>query len=128
MAVAAGGVLGQGIGQGQPQIIPVAHSDFAFAAIAEEWGLLGSLGVLLALGTLVVRGLRIAALARGPFRALLAAGLSVMLAVQSLLILGGVLKLVPLTGVTLPYVSYGGSSLLTSFVMAGLLLILSDVE
>ncbi|MBN2305766.1 MAG: FtsW/RodA/SpoVE family cell cycle protein [Anaerolineae bacterium] len=126
MAVAAGGVFGQGIGQGHPQIIPVVHSDFAFSAIAEEWGLLGSLAVLVVLGTLVARGMRIAALARSTFRSLLAAGLSVLLGVQSLLILGGVLKLVPLTGITLPFVSYGGSSLLTNFVIVGLLLVLSD--
>jgi cell division protein FtsW (lipid II flippase) len=126
MAVAAGGVFGQGIGQGQPQIIPVAHSDFVFAALAEEWGLLGVLGVLIALGALVVRGMRIAVMARQPFRALLAAGLSLVIGVQSLLIMGGVLKLVPLTGVTLPFVSYGGSSLLTCFVIVGLLLVLSE--
>jgi cell division protein FtsW (lipid II flippase) len=126
MAVAAGGVFGAGIGQGQPTIIPVVHSDFAFVAIAEEWGMLGALAVVVALVVIVVRGMRIAVAARQTFRALLAAGLSVLLAVQSLLIMGGVLKLVPLTGVTLPYVSYGGSSLLTSFVIAGLLLVLSD--
>ncbi len=126
MAVAAGGILGQGIGQGQPTIIPVVHSDFAFAAIGEEWGMVGLFGALLALAVLVVRGMRIAVAARQPFKTLLAAGLSVMLGVQSLLIMGGVLKLIPLTGVTLPFVSYGGSSLLTSFVIAGLLLILSE--
>jgi len=126
MAVAAGGVFGQGIGQGQPTIIPVVHSDFAFAAIAEEWGLLGVLAVLVALAALVVRGMQIAVRARQVFRALLAAGLSLMIALQSLLIMGGVLKLVPLTGVTLPFVSYGGSSLLTSFVIIGLLLVLSS--
>jgi len=126
IAVASGGILGQGIGQGQPGIIPVVHSDFAFAAIAEEWGLVGTLSVIAALATLVIRGMRIAALASHPFRTLLAAGLSVLLGVQSLLIMGGVLKIVPLTGVTLPFVSYGGSSLLTSFVIVGLLLILSE--
>ncbi len=126
IAIASGGILGQGIGQGQPGIIPVVHSDFAFAAIAEEWGLVGTLSVIAALAVLVVRGMRIAALAGHPFRTLLAAGLSVLLGVQSLLIMGGVLKLVPLTGVTLPFVSYGGSSLLTSFVIVGLLLILSE--
>jgi cell division protein FtsW (lipid II flippase) len=128
MAVASGGVFGQGIGQGQPTIIPLAHSDFVFAAIAEEWGLLGVLGVLVALAGIVVRGMRIAAQARQPFRVLLAAGLSVTLAVQSLLIMGGVLKLVPLTGVTLPFVSYGGSSLLTCFAITGLLLVVSSEE
>ncbi|GAB4427450.1 MAG: FtsW/RodA/SpoVE family cell cycle protein [Anaerolineae bacterium] len=126
IAIASGGILGQGVGQGQPGIIPVVHSDFAFAAIAEEWGLVGTLSVVAALATLVLRGMRIAALASHPFRALLAAGLSVLLGVQSLLIMGGVLKLVPLTGVTLPFVSYGGSSLLTSFVIVGLLLTLSE--
>lgn len=128
MAVAAGGVFGQGIGQGYPTIIPVAHSDFAFAAIAEEWGLLGALAALVALAVLVVRGMRIAMRSRQPFRVLLASGLSLMLGVQSLLIMGGVLKLVPLTGVTLPFVSYGGSSLLTNFAIVGLLLILSEGE
>jgi cell division protein FtsW (lipid II flippase) len=128
MAVSAGGVFGQGIGQGYPTIIPVAYSDFAFAAIAEEWGLIGVLTVVIALATLVVRGLRIAVRARQPFRSLLAAGLSVMLGVQSLLIMAGVLKLIPLTGVTLPFVSYGGSSLLTNFIIVGLLLVLSDGE
>jgi cell division protein FtsW (lipid II flippase) len=128
MAVSAGGVFGQGIGQGYPTIIPVAYSDFAFAAIAEEWGLIGVLTVVIALATLVVRGLRIAVRARQPFRSLLAAGLSVMLGVQSLLIMAGVLKLIPLTGITLPFVSYGGSSLLTNFIIVGLLLTLSDEE
>ncbi|HVO68600.1 MAG TPA: FtsW/RodA/SpoVE family cell cycle protein [Aggregatilineaceae bacterium] len=128
LAVSAGGLFGQGIGQGYPTIIPVAYSDFAFAAIAEEWGLIGVLVVVIGLAALVVRGMRIAVRARQPFRSLLAAGLSVMLAVQSLLIMAGVLKLVPLTGITLPFVSYGGSSLLTNFVIAGLLLVLSDEE
>lgn len=126
LAVASGGLFGQGIGQGQPTIIPVVHSDFAFAAIGEEWGMMGMLAVTAALALLVVRGMRIAVEARQPFDRLLAAGLSVMIAIQALLIMGGVLKLVPLTGITLPFVSYGGSSLLTMFVMTGLLLVLSN--
>lgn len=126
IAVASGGVLGQGIGQGQPGIIPVVHSDFAFAAIAEEWGLVGALGVIGVLAALVVRGMRVAAQARQPFNMLLAAGLSALLAMQGLLIMGGVLRLFPLTGVTLPFVSYGGSSLLTNFTAVGLLLVLSE--
>lgn len=128
MAVAAGGVFGQGIAQGQPTIIPVVHSDFAFAAVAEEWGLVGTITIVATLAVIVVRGLSIAARSRFVFRSLLASGLSMMLAVQSLLIMGGVLRIVPLTGVTLPFVSYGGSSLLTSFVIAGLLLVLSTDE
>lgn len=126
MAFSAGGVLGQGIGQGSPTYVPVVHSDFVFAAVGEEWGLLGTLAVTAMLALIVLRGLRLAALTHArAFRAFLAAGLSIMIGVQSLLIMGGVLKLIPLTGVTLPFMSYGGSSLLMSFVMIGLLLVLS---
>jgi len=126
LAFAAGGVIGQGIGQGAPVYVPVVHSDFIFAAIAEEWGLVGALTVIVCLAVLVMRGLQIAALwAESHFRTLLAAGLSVQLAIQTLLIMGGVLKLIPLTGVTLPFVSYGGSSLLMNFSLVGLLLMLS---
>jgi len=121
-ALAAGGVLGQGVGQGYPTYVPVVHSDFAFAAVAEEWGLLGALAVLACLAVLVYRGFRLALLARRPFLAFLAAGISALIGVQSLIIMGGVTKLLPLTGVTLPFLSYGGSSLLVSFVMVGLLL------
>lgn len=129
LAFAAGGVFGQGIGQGSPTYIPVVHSDFVFAALAEEWGLLGIIAVVTCFAVFVVRGLRIAIIQRArPFPALMAVGLSVMLAAQSLLIMGGVLKLIPLTGVTLPYFSYGGSSLLVNFVMVGLLLRLSSGE
>ncbi len=128
-AFAAGGVFGQGIGQGSPAYVPVAHSDFIFAAVGEEWGLLGVIVVVVALAVLSLRGLR-AALRFPPrsFRSLLAAGLSLLLAVQSLMIMGGVLKLLPLTGVTLPFFSYGGSSLLASFVALGLLIRLSAGE
>jgi cell division protein FtsW len=126
MAFGAGGVGGQGIGQGAPGFIPVAHSDFVFAAVAEEWGLLGVVAVLGFLATYVVRAMRIGvSQLNNPFRALLAVGLGLLIGVQALLIMGGVLKLIPLTGVTLPFVSYGGSSLVTSFIITGLLLRLS---
>jgi len=129
MAVAAGGIIGQGVGQGSPTFVPVIHSDFVFAAIAEEWGVLGTLGIVLCFALLVNRSMRIAMqLHERPFRSLLAAGIGLLFAIQSLLIMAGVLKLIPLTGVTLPFVSYGGSSLLSSFVMIGLLLRLSDPE
>ncbi len=129
MAFSAGGIFGQGVGQGSPNYIPVVHSDFVFAALAEEWGLLGVIAAIACIAVLVVRGLRIGIMQRTrPFQGLLAVGLSVMLATQSLLIMGGVLKLIPLTGVTLPYFSYGGSSLLVNFVMIGLLLRLSAGE
>ena len=126
MAIADGGLVGSGIGQGIPTFIPVVHTDFAYAAIVEEWGLLGAVGLMSALLVIILRGLRIAALLHHrPFHAFLAAGLCITLTVQSLIIISGALNLIPLTGVTLPFVSYGGSSLLTSFVMVGLLLALS---
>lgn len=129
LAVASGGVLGQGVGQGAPTFIPVVHSDFVFAAIAEEWGMVGALGVLTGLAVLVLRALRIATLnVRRPFHSLLAAGIGIVIGIQSLLIMAGVLKLVPLTGITLPFVSYGGSSLLSSFIMIALLLRISDPD
>ncbi len=125
-AFAAGDVLGQGIGLGSPIYIPVIHSDFIFAAVAEEWGLIGVLTVLSSFAVLVMRGLQLAALwSEAPFRMLMAAGLSMLLAVQSLLIMGGVLKIIPMTGVTLPFMSYGGSSLLVNFALVGLFLVLS---
>ncbi len=127
LAVASGGLTGSGLGRGAPEFIPVVHSDFAFAAIAEEYGLLGSAAVTMLLAVLVTRALHIAINNEGerPFHALLAAGIGFSLGFQSLLIMGGVLKIIPLTGVTLPFVSYGGSSLLFSFLMLGLLLRIS---
>ena len=98
------------------------HTDFVFAAIGEEWGLLGALGLILALLVLVSRGLRTAMRAQSSFVSLLAVGLSSMLGWQALIILGGTLKLIPLTGVTLPFVSYGGSSMLVSCALVGLLI------
>jgi cell division protein FtsW (lipid II flippase) len=129
-AQAAGGVFGRGAGQGFPDYIPVVHSDFALAAIAEEWGLVGSLTVVAAFAVIALRGLRAALLALQGFRpryfhAYLAAGLVVLFSVQAVLIIGGVIKLLPLTGITLPFISYGGSSLLVSSVMLGLLIHLS---
>ena len=122
LAFAAGGVFGQGIGQGSPNFIPVVHSDFVFAAVGEEWGLLGVIAVIVCICVLLMRGLRIAVAQRGrPFHTLLAVGLSVLVAVQSLFIMSGVLKLVPLTGVTLPFMSYGGTHLMSEFMLLGIL-------
>ena len=126
MAFAAGGLFGAGAGSGSPGYIPVAHSDFIFAALAEEWGFLGVVAVLSCFAALVFRGLSIALSQAGPaYHRLLAAALTMMLAAQALMIMAGVLKLLPLTGVTLPFISYGGSSLLACFIMIGLLLRLS---
>ena len=124
IAIASGGVIGRGPGVGAPAFVPVAHSDFIFSAVAEEWGLLGGLGMIALFAVLVGRGLRVAA-RREPFGVMLAAGVTLALGLQSL-ILGGVMtRLFPLTGVTLPFVSYGGSSLVTSFIALGFLLLLS---
>jgi cell division protein FtsW (lipid II flippase) len=128
IALATGGLMGRGPGMGAPTLIPVAHSDFIFAALIEEWGLVGALGVVSLLGALVFRGLRIALRVRGSFQQLLAGGLVALMGLQALMIMGGVLKLIPLTGLTLPLMSYGGSSLVTHFCMIGLLLRLSSSE
>jgi cell division protein FtsW (lipid II flippase) len=124
-ALASGGVLGTGLGRGQPWRIPEVHTDFIFAAIGEELGLLGTAAILALYGVLVLRGLVIALRARDGFLQLLAVGLSSTLAIQTFLIIGGVLRVIPLTGITLPYVSYGGSSLLTNCLLAGMLLNIS---
>lgn len=128
LAVANGGTLGRGLGIGSPLLVPVAISDFIFAAIAEETGLFGTLGMIAIIWLILARGLIIALRAPDNFRRYLAAGIVTYLGVQSLLIIGGNLRLVPLTGVTLPFVSYGGSSLLTSFIALYLLLAISNLE
>lgn len=130
-AFARGGLVGVGLGAGLPEIagrppIPAVHTDFPLAAIGEELGLTGVLAVLAAYLVLVERGLRIAASSRDDFRALLAAGLALVIGVQAAIIAGGNLKLIPLTGITLPFVSYGGSSLLANSIVVGMLLALSD--
>ncbi len=125
MAVANGGLIGRGPGMGSPGIVPIAQSDFIFSAITEESGLVGAIAMLALLAVIVNRGLRIAIRANDPFRRLLAIGLAVHLVGQSILIIGGNLRLLPLTGVTLPFVSYGGSSLLVSFFELLCLLLIS---
>ena len=126
LAIANGGVLGRGIGLGSPGVVPVAHSDFIFTAIAEETGLVGSIALFALISLLVTRAYSVALKAEKHFERLLAAGLGAYLGVQSLVIIGGNLRLLPLTGVTLPFVSYGGSSLLTSFLALLLLLHISN--
>jgi cell division protein FtsW (lipid II flippase) len=126
LAIANGGLDGRGPGLGSPALVPVAISDFIFAAIAEETGLIGTVGLIAIFGILLIRGLRAAIFAPDIFRRLLAAGVTAYLGVQALLIIGGNLRLLPLTGVTLPFISYGGSSLLTSFVALLILLLISN--
>ncbi len=121
-----GGVSGTGIGLGNPDRIPVAETDFIFAAIGEELGLLGAAAVIVAFVLLVGTGLRIALRAGPPFEKLLATGLTTLLGVQAFIIMAGVTRLLPLTGVTLPFVSYGGSSLVANYVLLALLVRVSD--
>ncbi len=124
-ALANGGSFGAGIGQGQPYHIPVVQSDFIFAAIGEEMGLAGTLAVLALYILLVYRGFHIALRAGRGFAQLLAIGLTTIFALQAIIIIGGSIKLIPLTGITLPFISYGGSSLLVNFLIVGLLLRIS---
>jgi peptidoglycan glycosyltransferase len=121
-----GGVAGRGLGRGTPNTIPYAESDFIFAAIGEELGLIGATTVLMAYLLLVGGGLRIALRTDRTFEKLLATGLTTIVGVQAFIIMGGVVKVVPLTGITLPFVSYGGSSLLANYILLALLLRLSD--
>jgi cell division protein FtsW (lipid II flippase) len=127
-ALGSGGLTGTGIGAGSPDLIPAAATDFVFAAVAEELGLAGAVAVIVAYGLLAAAGFGIALRARDQFRKLLAAGLTLTLALQTVLILGGVLRLLPLTGITLPFMSYGGSSLLANLVLVGLLARVSHEE
>ena len=125
-SLADGGLTGAGIGKGRPDLIPVVSSDFIFSAIAEETGLLGGAGLLMLYLLLAVRGFATAARAKSDTSAFAAAGLTSSLVFQAFLIVGGVTKLLPLTGVTLPFVSQGGTSLLSCFVIVGLLLRAGD--
>jgi len=131
IAFARGGLLGTGLGAGLPTVggrlpIPAVHTDFPLAALGEELGLMGVMAILGIYLVIIERGLRIAAAAADDFRALLATGLALVVGVQAFIIAAGNLKLIPLTGITLPFISYGGSSLLANAVVVGLLLALSD--
>ena len=128
LAIANGGTIGRGLGIGSPLLVPVSISDFIYSAIAEETGLIGTLGLIALIWLILARGLIVALRAPDRFRRYLAAGVVAYLGVQSLLIIGGNIRLLPLTGVTLPFVSYGGSSLLTSFIALFLLLNISNTE
>ena len=124
--MASGGLLGRGLGNGQPYWTPLVQSDFIFTAFGEELGLTGVMALLLIYGLIVQRGLRTALMIKDPYSKLLAGGLSFMLALQIFVILGGVTRLIPLTGITTPFLSQGGSSLVASWIMIAVLARLSD--
>lgn len=121
MALASGGLLGVGLGLGYPTVIPVYHTDFIFSVICEQFGLLFGLCVLAVYVAIVWRGATIAMAARYSFHGLLAMGCTALIALQTFTIIGGVIKLIPLTGVTMPFVSYGGTSLVSSLCLMGML-------
>jgi cell division protein FtsW (lipid II flippase) len=124
--IADGGLTGTGLGAGFSQTIPEVETDFIFSAIASELGLLGATAVLLAFLAFVYRGIKISLLVEDEASKLLAFGLTAMFALQTLIIVGGVTKAIPLTGITLPFVSYGGSSVVGNFILTGLLLVISE--
>jgi cell division protein FtsW (lipid II flippase) len=124
--MAYGGLFGTGLGHGQPYFTPLVQSDFIFTAFGEELGLVGVMALLLVFGLLVQRGLSAAIAVKDPFSKLLAGGLSFVLALQVFVIVGGVSGLIPLTGVTTPFLSQGGSSLVASWILVGLLIRVSD--
>jgi cell division protein FtsW (lipid II flippase) len=125
-AMSWGGVAGTGLGLGSPGLVPESQNDFIFAVIGEELGVLGSTLVLVAYLMIIGAGLRIAAQADSAFDKLLAVGVTALLGFQSFIIIAGVTRVLPLTGVALPFVSYGGSSLVSSYVLLALLMRVSD--
>ncbi len=125
-AIAEGGFFGRGLGLGHPDFIPVVYTDFIFSAICEEMGIFTGIGIIMLFMILVYRGFKIAISQENQFYKILALGISILFGIQSFIILGGVLKMIPLTGLTLPFVSYGGSSILSSFIALGILQVCSE--
>ena len=124
-AIGTGSFFGTGIGLGHPDYIPAVHTDFIFAAICEEMGIFGGIAVILLFFLLAYRGIKIGLRLKDRYSKAVAFGLTIMLGYQTFIIVGGVIKLIPLTGITLPFISYGGSSLISSYVALGILQALS---
>lgn len=120
-AIIAGGFFGTGLGLGNPDYIPEVHTDFIFSAICEELGVFGGMAVVLLYFILTYRGFKIALTIKEPFKKIVALGITLIYGYQTFIIVGGVIKLIPLTGVTLPFISYGGSSLISAFIAFGIL-------
>jgi cell division protein FtsW (lipid II flippase) len=128
IAIASGGFFGTGLYLGHPGYIPEVHNDFIFSAICEEFGLLGGFAVIIVYFLIVYRGFRTAIYANNTFSRLVAVGISTMIGAQVFVIIGGVTKLIPLTGITMPLVSYGGSSLVINFIALGILQKISEAD
>jgi hypothetical protein len=124
--IASGRTTGRGLGLGFPEVIPIADSDYVYAAIAEEMGLLGGALVILAIIIFVIAGIRTSIDARDMFTKLCSAGLTAFIGIQALVNIGGITRALPMTGITLPFVSHGGFSLITSFAMLGMLMAFSN--
>jgi cell division protein FtsW (lipid II flippase) len=123
--IASGKTTGRGLGLGFPEVIPIADSDYVYAALAEELGLAGGAIVMLAVIIFIIAGIRTSIEARDMFTKLCAAGLTAFMGVQALVNIGGITRALPMTGITLPFVSHGGFSLITSFAMLGMLMAFS---
>ena len=127
-AIASGNYFGRGLGNGSPGYIPEVHSDFIFAAVCEEMGVFGGAAIILLFFLIAYRGFKIAILAKDAYDKAVCFGLTLMCAVQTFIIVGGVIKLIPLTGITLPFVSYGGTSIVVNFVSLGIIQAISAKE
>lgn len=120
-AIGAGGFFGTGIGMGRPDLIPAVYTDFIFSAICEEMGIFGGMAVIMLFFILTYRGFKICLEVKNPFHKCMALSITLLYGFQAFIIIGGVIKLIPMTGITLPFVSYGGSSLISSFIALGIL-------
>ncbi len=127
-AIAAGGYFGKGIGNGYPTYIPEVHSDFIFAAVCEEMGVFGGAAIIILFFLIAYRCFKISITAQDPFDKAVCLGLTLMFAVQTFIIVGGVIKMIPLTGITLPFVSYGGTSIVVNFISLGIIQAISAKE
>lgn len=125
-AIAEGGFFGTGLGLGHPDFIPEVSKDFIFSAICEEMGILTGIGIIMLFLILVYRGFKISINQKNKFFRIVSLGISILFGIQSFIIFGGVIKMIPLTGITIPFVSYGGSSMLSSFIALGILQVASE--
>ena len=121
IAISSGGLVGTGLGLGSPQIVPASKTDFIFTALCEEFGIIAGLCIIALYAMIAIRGATTALRSKNSYKALLAFGATVALTLQAFTIMGGVIKMIPLTGVTLPFISYGGSSMVVSMALIGVI-------